>query len=154
MLRTAHHRLLLRYIGWKRKRRDYYHMQSYADSLAKTGCENAETTVRKQRIPFAGFVVRMDNERLPQRMSFGEVEGGKVHSGGQEQDWMGCCEHDLSVFKLPTEATHCTLAAKKPGECFRRVKEATEQYKKRWFLTEKEQVAKRRALEVQNCAAI
>ena len=79
-------------------------MQSYADSLAKTGCENAETTVRKQRIPFAGFVVRMDNERLPKQVMFGEVEGEMGYSGGQELDWMGYLEHDLSLFNLPTEA--------------------------------------------------
>ena len=29
---------------------------------------------------------------------------------------MGCLEHDVSLFNLPTEAKHWTLAAKKPGE--------------------------------------
>ena len=61
---------------------------------------------------------------------------------------MGCLEHDLSLFNLPTEAKHWTLAAK-PGELFRRVEEAAEQYMKLWFITEKKQPAKRRALEVQ-----
>ena len=55
----------------------------------------------------------------------------------------------VSLFNLPAEAKHLTLAAKKPGESFRRVEEAAEQYMKRWFVTEKEQVAKRRELEVQ-----
>ena len=32
---------------------------------------------------------------------------------------------------------------------FRRVEKAAEQYMKRWFVADKEQVAKRRALEVQ-----
>ena len=59
ILRTAPHRLLLRCIGWRRKRRDGYHMLSYADALAKTGCENVETTVRKRRTLFAGFVARI-----------------------------------------------------------------------------------------------
>ena len=45
LLSTAHHRLLLRCIGWKKKRRESYHMLPYADALAKTGCENVETTV-------------------------------------------------------------------------------------------------------------
>ena len=35
-----------------------------------------------------------------------------------------------------------SLAAKKPGEWFRRVEEAAEQYTKRWFVAENEQVAK------------
>ena len=85
-------------------------------------------------------------------MVFGREEGGKGYSRGQEQDWMGCLEHDLSLFHLPTEAEDWTLAAKKPGsKCFTRVEEAAEQYTKRWtrFDAEKEQVAKLRALEVQ-----
>ena len=76
ILRTTHHRLLLRCIGWKRKRRDGYHMLSSADALAKIGFENVETTVRKRRVLFARFVARMDNERLPKRVMFEEVDGG------------------------------------------------------------------------------
>ena len=62
--RTVHHRLLLHCVGYNRKRRDGYHMLSYADPFAKTGCENVETPVQKRRTLCAGFVVRMDNERL------------------------------------------------------------------------------------------
>ena len=91
----------------------------------------------------------MDNERLPKRVMFGEVDRGKGYSGGKEQDWMGCFERDLSLFNLPTDVKHRTLAAKKPSEWFRRVEEAAQRYMKRWFVTEKKQAAKRRALEVQ-----
>ena len=62
---------------------------------------------------------------------------------------MGCLEHDLSLFNLPTEAKYWTLAAKKPGEWFRRVDEGAEQCMKRWFVKE-EHPEERRALEVQN----
>ena len=72
ILRKTHDRLLLRYIGWKRKHGDDYHVLSYADAFVKTGCENVETTVRKRRILFAGFVARMGNERLPKRVMFGD----------------------------------------------------------------------------------
>ena len=95
---------------------------------------------------FAGFVARIDNERLPKRVICGEVDRGKGCSGGQQYDWMGCVERDLSLFNLPTEAKHWTLAGKKPSELFRRGEEAAEQYMKCWLVTEREQVAKRRAL--------
>ena len=124
-------------------------MLSYADALTKTGCENVETTVRKLRILFAGLVNRMNNERPPKRVMFGGVDGGKGYSGVKEQDSMGCLERDLSLFNLPNEAKHWTLVVMKPGEWFRRVEEAAEQYMERWFVTEKEQVPKRRKLEVQ-----
>ena len=58
----------------------------------------------------------MDNEKLQKRVMFGEVDGVKGYSRGQEQDWMGCLERELSLLNLPTEAKHWTLAAKKPGE--------------------------------------
>ena len=32
---------------------------------------------------------------------FGELEGGEGYVVGQEQDWMSCLEHDLSMFNLP-----------------------------------------------------
>ena len=100
----------------------------WADAFAKADCENVEKTVKKGRMLFAGFVARIDNERLPKRGMFGEWRGGKGYSGGHEQDWMGCLEHDLSVFNLPTEAKHWMLAAKKPGEWFRSAEEAAAQY--------------------------
>ena len=39
------------------------------------------------------------------------------------------------------------------GQWFRCVEEAVERYMKRWFVTERDNVAKRRALEVQKSAA-
>ena len=92
-------RLFLRCIGWKRERRDGYHVLTYTDTLAQTGCEDVETTERKRSILFAGFVARMNNERLPKRVMFGEVDRGKGYSGWQEQGWTGCLERDLSLSK-------------------------------------------------------
>ena len=37
-------------------------MISYADALAKTGYEKVETTVRKRKKLFVGFVTRINNE--------------------------------------------------------------------------------------------
>ena len=66
--------------------RRLYHMLLYADALPKTDCEKVEMTVCKRRILFARLVARMGNERLPKRVMFGELEGGKGCLGGQEQD--------------------------------------------------------------------
>ena len=90
----------------------------------------------------------MGNERLPERAIFGELEGGKGYLGGQERGWMGCL--DMPLYNLPTEETRWTLAVKKSGMWFGCAGEAAEQCMKRWFVEEKEDVAKRRALGVQN----
>ena len=69
-LRKAHHQMLLRCLGWrKRKRED--HMLSYANALLSAYCESVETAVRRRRILFAGFVARMGEERLPRSVFFG-----------------------------------------------------------------------------------
>ena len=81
-LRKSHHQVLVRCLGWrKRKRKD--HILSYANALLRTDSESVETTVRRRSILFAGFVARMGEERLPRRVMFGEMLGGKGYSGGQ-----------------------------------------------------------------------
>ena len=69
---------------------------SYADAFAKTASERVEAIVHKRRILFAGFVARMGEERLPQRVMFGEFVGGKGYSGGQEKNWMVHRKEDTS----------------------------------------------------------
>ena len=80
-LRKAHYRMLVRCLGWrKRKRED--HILSYANALLSNNSESVETTVRRRRILFAGFVARMGEERLPRRVMFGDMLGGKGYFGG------------------------------------------------------------------------
>ena len=96
-LRRVHHYILLRCLGWRKQKRDD-HALSYADALAKTASESIEAIVRKRKILFAGFVARIGEERLPQRVLFGELAGGKGYSGGQEKIWMAHLMKDMSVF--------------------------------------------------------
>ena len=94
--------MLLRCLGGrKRKRED--HILSYANALLRTDSESVETTVRRRRMLFAGFVARMGEERLPRRVIFGEMLGGKGYSRGQELDWMKDLEEDLKAFGVKFE---------------------------------------------------
>ena len=91
--------MLIRCLGWrKRKRED--HILSYADALLRTNSESVETTVRRRRILFAGFVEHMGEERLPRRVIFGEMLGGKDYSGGQEWHWIEELGEDLKAFGI------------------------------------------------------
>ena len=85
------------------KRKCDDHTLSYADALAKTASESIEAIVRERRILFAGFVARMGEKGLPQRVMFEEVVGGKGYSGGQEKDWMDPLKDDMSVFGMKFE---------------------------------------------------
>ena len=64
-LRTAHHKLLLRIIGFRRKDRTESKPRSYGEVLERTGSERIETTVRKHQLGFAGTLVRQGDSRLP-----------------------------------------------------------------------------------------
>ena len=97
ILRTAHTDCSSAESDGRGKYRDGYHIRSYEDALAKTGCENVETTVRKRRILLAGFVARMDNEMLPKYWCLGNWTGERVTP-------VGCLERYLSLVNFPIEA--------------------------------------------------
>ena len=139
-LQRVHHSMLLRCLGWRKRKRDD-HTLSYADVLAKTASESIEAIVR--RILFAGFVARMREERLPQRVMFGELVGGKEYSGGQEKGWMAHLKEDMSVFGMKFEGWR--KAAQKAGRWFRRVEERAELFMQTWHETERRKAAERRS---------
>ena len=76
--------MLLRRLGWQKSKRED-HIQSHANALLKTDSESVETTVRRRRVLFAGFVAGMGEERLPKRVIFREMVAGKGCSFGQEK---------------------------------------------------------------------
>ena len=91
------YQMLIRCLGW-RKRRCEDHILSYANALLKTDSESVEMTICRRRISIASFVARLGEERLPRRMVFWEIFGGKGYSGQQSSGWMNYHEdHLLSV---------------------------------------------------------
>ena len=79
------------------------HTLPYVDALAKTAFEGVEAIVRKRRILFAGFVARIGDERLPQRVMFEELVGGNGYYGGKDKDWMAHLKHGVSVLGMILE---------------------------------------------------
>ena len=89
-LRTAHHRFLVRIIGFQHRHRTD-HIISYAKALIKTQCESVQTTIRKRRPLFAVGVQRTHNERLTGRVIFGTTAGGENPGPGRpEKNWPPC----------------------------------------------------------------
>ncbi|CAN0044189.1 unnamed protein product, partial [Sphacelaria rigidula] len=71
-LHTAHHKLLLRVVGFRSKdRNDYKKTISCRAVLEMINCELIETTVRKYQLWLAGALVRQKETRLPKRMMNG-----------------------------------------------------------------------------------
>ena len=82
-LRTAHHKLLLRIIGFRRKDRIGYKPLSYREVLERTGSERIETTIRKRQLGFAGALVRQGDSRLSKRVMFGRLAVQGLKRGGR-----------------------------------------------------------------------
>ena len=72
-LRTAHHKRLLRVVGFRRTDRTGYKPLSYRAVLEMTECARIETTIRKRQLWFAGALVRQKETRLPIRVMNGRL---------------------------------------------------------------------------------
>jgi hypothetical protein len=61
-----------------------------------TGMCPLEDVIRKYRLRWAGHVRRMDDNRLPKKVLFGEIKGGSKGRGRQKKNWMNCVEEDCA----------------------------------------------------------
>ena len=146
-LRRAHHKFVTRCIGWRNHNRAD-HPISYPDTLIKTGMESIEATLRRRRILFAGFVVCMEDTRLPKCVVFGELAGGAGFGGGQEKKWMGCF---LDVFRaFGINADQWKTAAQDEGEWRRTAEQGAEHFLAKLNAAEKARAGLRHAVVCPN----
>ena len=98
-LRTAHHKLLLSIIGFRRKDRTEDKPLSYGKVLERTGSERIETTTRKRQLGFAGALVRQGDSRLSKQVMFGRlVVQGPKRGGRPATSWVDCLQKNLEAF--------------------------------------------------------
>ena len=133
-LRRAHHSFLTHCIGWRKNDRAD-HPISYLDTLTKTGSESIEATLRRKRILFARFVVRMKNTRLPKFVMFGELMGGAGCVGGQKKEWIGYFLDDLRAFGI--NADHWPTAAQDEEEWRMKAEQGAERFMAKRLAAEK-----------------
>ena len=97
--RTAHHKLLFRIIGFRRKDRTGFKPLSYREVHERTGSERIETTTRKRQLGFAGALVRQGNSRLSKRVMFGRLAvHGPKRGGRSATSWVDCLQKNLEAF--------------------------------------------------------
>ena len=98
-LRTAHHKLLLRIIGFRRKARTGYKPLSYWEVLKRNGSERIETTIRKHQLGFAGALIRQGDSRLSKRVMFGRLPmQGPKREGRPKTSWVDCLQKSIESF--------------------------------------------------------
>ena len=100
-LQQRHLRQLLR-IKW-------YHHVSNVSVLKKASCESAEVMITKSRLRWAGHVCRMQENRLPKSLLYGELVEGKRKPGGQLKRYKDVCHENLKGISMQhqwEEAAH------------------------------------------------
>ena len=99
-LRTAHHKLLLRIIGFRRKDRTGYKPLSYREVLDRTGSEHIETTIWKRQHGFAGALARQCDSRFSKRVMFGRLAvQGPTRGSRPATSWVDCLQKNLEAFR-------------------------------------------------------
>ena len=95
-LRIAHHKLLLRVVGFRRKDRTGYKPLSYRAELEMTECKRIETTIRKRQLWFAGALVRQKETRLARRFMNGRLTArGLKEIGHSPKQWEDSLQENL-----------------------------------------------------------
>ena len=154
-LNGAHRQFLTRCIGWSKWKRTDRPL-SYAETLLQTGCgETIEATIRKRRLCFAGFVMRMKEDRLPKRVLLGMLATGKGYRGGQESDWVSHLLEDLVAFGMEDEKKggKWKTSALEQEEWFRKIEDGVARFMRKWHAREKEAPAARQLARAAVAAA-
>ena len=78
LLENFHMRSLQRLLGitWKDK-------IPHTEILRRTGCVSLESLLNRNKLRCTGHVIRMDNDRLPKQLFYGELVEGQRAVGGQ-----------------------------------------------------------------------
>eukprot|EP00752_Nemacystus_decipiens_P006062 g5471.t1 len=128
---------------------------SYAETL-RTGCEETiEATVRKRRLCFAGFVMRMDDDRLFKRVLLGTLATGKEYRGGQESSWVSRLGEDLVAFGMEDEkeGEKWKASALEKEEWYGKIEDGVAWFIRKWHAREAEASAKRQLARAEVAAA-
>ena len=104
MLRTAHHRVLLRIFGAWYKSPNNNCLLSYNDCPQRTGFEGTAASVRKRRLIGALALLRVVDHRLPKKTISGCLKNvGQRGPRGKENIYTNCVAENCRVFVIPRD---------------------------------------------------
>ena len=68
--------------------------------LSRAGLDSIYTTLIQTQLRWAGHVVRMSEQRLPKRLSCGELQQGRRSRGGQKKRFKDTLKVSLEAFQI------------------------------------------------------
>nr|VZI15708.1 unnamed protein product [Spirometra erinaceieuropaei] len=72
------------------------------DALERTGILSSYTMLRQMQLRWSGHLVRMDDERLPKRLFYGDVATGSRRQGGQIRRYKDALKSSLKRLQMNT----------------------------------------------------
>ncbi|BHF61689.1 hypothetical protein SprV_0100466400 [Sparganum proliferum] len=70
------------------------------DVLERTGILSIYTTMRQMQLRWSGHLVRMDDERLPKKLFYGDVATGSRRQGGQIRRYKDTLKSSLKSLQI------------------------------------------------------
>ena len=72
--------------------------------LKRAGMQSIHTLLKLAQLRWTGHVTRMPEDRLPEKILYGELEMGKCSHGGQKKRYKDTLKASLKDFNKPTES--------------------------------------------------
>ncbi|BHF71316.1 hypothetical protein SprV_0401437200 [Sparganum proliferum] len=85
------------------------------DALERTGILSVYAMLRQLQLRWSGHLVRMDDERLPKRLFYGDVATGSCCQGGQIRRYKDTLESSMKRLQI-NPATWEDLARDRPTD--------------------------------------
>ena len=76
---------------------------SNVEVLRRTGCVSVENILHRNKLRWVGHVIRMDEDRLPKQLLYGELSTGARSSGGQLKRYKDSTKKILKACNIPPE---------------------------------------------------
>ena len=76
---------------------------SNVDVLRRTNCVSLENILHRNKLRWVGHVIRMDEDRLPKQLLYGELSTGARSSGGQLKRYKDSTKKILKACNIPPE---------------------------------------------------
>ena len=75
----------------------------HTEVLRRTGCTSLETILNRNLLRWLGHVVRMDEDRLPKQLLYGELAEGRRSAGGQLRRYKDIAKRTLKACHMQPE---------------------------------------------------
>ena len=76
---------------------------THEETYRRTGCTSLESQLGRKQLRWIGHIIRMDDDRLPKQILYGELSTGRRKAGGQKKRHKDYVKTVLKKFDIPPD---------------------------------------------------